>query len=36
MSNGTRTNNLFSQDEESALEEQYQQQAGGVEPPDFR
>jgi recombination protein RecT len=34
-SNGTRTNNLFSQDEEKALEEQYQQQAGGVEPPDF-
>jgi recombination protein RecT len=34
-SNGTRANNLFPQDEESALEEQYQQQAGGVEPPEF-
>jgi recombination protein RecT len=32
---GTRTGNLFFQDEESALEEQYQQQIDGVEPPDF-
>jgi recombination protein RecT len=34
-SNGIRTNNLFPQDEESALEEQYRQQMGGVEPPEF-
>jgi recombination protein RecT len=34
-SNGTKTNNLFPQDEEQALEEQYEQQMAGVEPPDF-
>jgi recombination protein RecT len=29
------TNGLFSQDEEQALEEQYERQMAGVEPPDF-
>jgi recombination protein RecT len=33
---GTQGSNLFSQDEEAALEEQYQQQMGGVELPDFQ
>jgi recombination protein RecT len=35
-SNGAGANNLFPRGEESALEEQYQRQAGGVEPPEFR
>jgi recombination protein RecT len=32
---GKRTNGLFPQDEDQALEEQYERQMAGVEPPDF-
>jgi recombination protein RecT len=32
---GKKTNGLFSWDEEKALEEQYERQMAGVEPPDF-
>jgi recombination protein RecT len=32
---GKKTSGLFPQDEEQALEEQYERQTAGVEPPDF-